>query len=483
MEAVNGEQKEQADKPSLKTQTRCNDIRLARFRLLLQLARPLSEKEQERLRLRHTTDHSNETMDKEKKSGKQSQGLNEKDITLLKSYGKDRYHDIVQRVKKEIETLDNDVKKFSGANESSTGVAPADQWNIIADEMVLHHDPPLLVVRCMGKFTSNTGETRYVVEMKPNSRLVVEQFDGLQFQNVDVGMRVAVDQNKYQIRLPLPPKIDSAVAMMEVEEKPDVKYSDIGGYEKEIFLLREIIEAPMLNPEKFVRLGIDPPKGALLYGPPGTGKTMCARALANATDACFIRIIGSELVHKYVGEGAQMIRQIFKLARSKNACVLFFDEIDAIGGTRFNDDSGEENEVQRTMLELISQLDGFDPRGSFKVLMATNRPDTLDPALLRPGRIDRKVNFGLPDFQGTVQILKVNTRKMRIESSIRFDLLARLMPNCTGAEIRSVCTEAGVYAIRDRRKMVNEKDFLNAIQKVIHCYARFNSTPRYLTHN
>ncbi|KFD68431.1 hypothetical protein M514_04141 [Trichuris suis] len=444
-------------------------------------------------------------MDRNKKtfSRKRAQGLNEKDISLLKTYGKDRYYDIVRRVKKEIEKLDDDIKQFSGVKESPTGVAPADRWNLMADKMVIHHDPALQVVRCTSKFTSPTGETRYIVEMKPNSRLVVELFDGILLRNVEVGMRVAVDQSKYQIHLPLPPKIDSAVAMMEVyttyallhstlsrettilqvEEKPDVKYCDIGGYEKEIFLLREIVETPMLNPEKFIRLGIDPPKGALLYGPPGTGKTMCARALANATDACFIRIIGSELVHKYVGEGAQMIRQIFKLARSKKACVLFFDEIDAIGGTRFNDDTGEENEVQRTMLELISQLDGFDPRGSFKVLMATNRPDTLDPALLRPGRIDRKVNFGLPNFQSTIQILKVNTRKMRVDNNIRYDLLARLMPNCTGAEIRSVCTEAGVFAIRDRRKTASEKDFLKAIQKVIHCYARFNSTPRYLTHN
>lgn len=155
----------------------------------------------------------------------------------------------------------------------------------------------------------------------------------------------------------------------------------------------------LLQPERFVNLGIDPPKGMLLYGPPGTGKTLCARAVANRTDACFIRVIGSELVQKYVGEGARMVRELFEMARTKKACIVFFDEIDAIGGARFDDGAGGDNEVQRTMLELINQLDGFDPRGNIKVLMATNRPDTLDPALIRPGRLDRRVEFSLPDLE------------------------------------------------------------------------------------
>lgn len=193
-----------------------------------------------------------------------------------------------------------------------------------------------------------------------------------------------------------------------------------------------------LQPEKFVNLGIEPPKGVLLFGPPGTGKTLCARAVANRTDACFIRVIGSELVQKYVGEGARMVRELFEMARSKKACLIFFDEIDAIGGARFDDGAGGDNEVQRTMLELINQLDGFDPRGNIKVLMATNRPDTLDPALMRPGRLDRKVEFGLPDLDGRTHIFKIHARSMSVERDIRFELLARLCPNSTGAEIRYV---------------------------------------------
>ena len=207
------------------------------------------------------------------------------------------------------------------------------------------------------------------------------------------------------------------------------------------------------------------------------------RAVANRTDACFIRVIGSELVQKYVGEGARMVRELFELARTKKACLIFFDEIDAVGGARFDDGMGGDNEVQRTMLELINQLDGFDPRGNIKVLMATNRPDTLDPALVRPGRIDRKVEFALPDEEGRAIIFKIHAKQMNVEAGIRYDLLARLCPNSTGAEIRSVCTEAGMYAIRGRRKMATEKDFLDAINKVIKGYAKFSATPRYMTHN
>jgi 26S proteasome regulatory subunit T1 len=187
--------------------------------------------------------------------------------------------------------------------------------------------------------------------------------------------------------------------MMTVEDKPDVTYNDLGGCKDQIDKIREVVELPLLHPERFIALGIDPPKGVLLYGPPGTGKTLTARAVANRTDATFIRVIGSELVQRYVGEGARMVREIFQLARSKKSCIIFFDEIDAVGGARFGEG---DSEVQRTMLEIVNQLDGFDSRGNVKVLMATNRPDTLDPALARPGRLDRKIEFGLPDLEGRV---------------------------------------------------------------------------------
>merc|ERR1719392_356655 len=264
---------------------------------------------------------------------------------------------------------------------------------------------------------------------------------------------------------------------MTIEEKPDVTYADIGGCKEQLEKLKEVVEMPLLQPERFVTLGIDPPKGVLLWGPPGTGKTLTARAVANRTDACFICVIGSELVQRYVGEGARMVRELFQLARTKKACILFIDEVDAIGGSRGGDEGNSDNEVQRTMLEIVNQLDGFDARGNVKVLMATNRPDTLDAALLRPGRVDRKIEFGLPELDGRTHIFKIHAKTMAMDRDIRFELLSRLCPNTTGAELRSVCTEAGMYAIRARRKSISEKDLIDAVNKVVKGNAKFSATP------
>merc|ERR1712157_451416 len=338
-------------------------------------------------------------------------------------------------------------------------------WDLAADKQTLQSEQPLQVARCTKIINADTEDAKYIINVKQFAKFVVDLAEQVASTDIEEGMRVGVDRTKYQIQIPLPPKIDPSVTMMQVEK------------------LREVVELPLLSPERFVNLGIDPPKGVLLYGPPGTGKTLCARAVATRTDACFIRVIGSELVQKYVGEGARMVRELFEMARTKKACLIFFDEIDAVGGARFDDGAGGDNEVQRTMLELINQLDGFDPRGNIKVLMATNRPDTLDPALTRPGRLDRKVEFGLPDLDGRSHIYKIHAKSMSCEREIRFDLLARLCPNSTGAEIRSVCTEAGMYAIRARRKMATEKDFLEAVNKVIKAYAKFSSTPKYMSYN
>jgi len=325
---------------------------------------------------------------------------------------------------------------------------------------------------------------KYLISVKQIAKFVVALGEKVSPTDIEEGMRVGVDRAKYSIQMPLPPPIDASVSMMMVEEKPDVTYDDVGGCKEAMEKLREVVELPLLNIERFVRLGIDPPKGVLLYGPPGTGKTLSARAVANRTDATFIRVIGSELVQKYVGEGARMVRELFQMARSKRACIIFFDEIDSIGGARGDADSGNgDNEVQRTMLQIITELDGFDPRGNVKVLMATNRPDTLDPAMLRPGRIDRKVEYGLPDLEGRAHILKIHLNSMSTDRNIRFELIARLTPNTTGAELRSVCTEAGMFAIRARRKQVTEKDMLEAVNKVIKLGSKFSATPKYLLFN
>lgn len=414
---------------------------------------------------------------------KEIKSLDEKDIALLKSYGQGQYTKSLKTVEVDIQEISKRVAELAGIKESDTGLAHPGLWDLAADKQCMQSEQPLQVARCTKIIHADTEDPQFIIGIKQIAKYVVDIADNVAPTDIEEGMRVGVDRRQYKIHIPLPPKIDPTVTMMQVEEKPDVTYADVGGCASQIAKLREVVETPLLHPERFVNLGIEPPKGILLYGPPGTGKTLCARAVANRTDACFIRVIGSELVQKYVGEGARMVRELFEMARTKKACVIFFDEVDAVGGARFDDGAGGDNEVQRTMLELINQLDGFDPRGNIKVLMATNRPDTLDPALLRPGRLDRKVEFALPDLEGRANIFRIHARSMSADKDIRFELLARLCPNSTGAELRSVCTEAGMFAIRARRKVATEQDFLDAVSKVIKSYAKFSATPKYMAYN
>jgi 26S proteasome regulatory subunit T1 len=423
--------------------------------------------------------------------------LDEGDIALLKSYGLGPYTVSIKTLEEEIKKHQQTVKDLIGIKESDTGLSQPSQWDLVGDKQMMSEEAPLQVARCTkiiageaeapeGGSGAAAGATtnKYVINVKQIAKFVVGLGEKVAPTDIEEGMRVGVDRSKYSIQIPLPPKIDPTVSLMTVEDKPDVTYDDVGGAKDAMEKLREVLEMPLLHPERFVTLGIDPPKGVLLYGPPGTGKTLSARAVANRTDACFIRVIGSELVQKYVGEGARMVRELFTMARSKRACIIFFDEIDAIGGARAAaDENGSDNEVQRTMLQIVTELDGFDARGNIKVLMATNRPDTLDPALLRPGRLDRKVEFGLPDLEGRGHILKIHSKRMNCDRDIRFELIARLCPNTTGAELRSVCTEAGMFSIRARRKSVSEKDFLDSVNKVVKGYKKFSSTPKYMVYN
>jgi 26S proteasome regulatory subunit T1 len=409
--------------------------------------------------------------------------LDEGDLDILKSYGLGPYAIPSKKLGLEINEMVEKVKKLVGVKESDTGLALPSLWDLAGDKQMMQEQQPLLVARCTKIINPGSDDVKYIISLRQIAKFVVGLGEKVSATDVEEGMRVGVDRTKYQIQIPLPPKIDPTVTMMTVEEKPDVTYNDIGGSKEELEKLREVVETPLLHPERFVTLGIDPPKGVLLYGPPGTGKTLTARAVANRTDACFICVIGSELVQKYVGEGARMVRELFQLARSKKACILFIDEVDAIGGARGSDEANGDSEVQRTMLEIVNQLDGFDSRGNVKIIMATNRPDTLDPALTRPGRLDRKVEFGLPDLEGRAQIFRINARSMNMDRDIRFELLARLCPNSTGAEIRSVCTEAGMFAIRARRKTIVEKDLIDAVNKVVKGNSKFSATPKYMVYN
>ncbi|OWK06638.1 hypothetical protein Celaphus_00011972 [Cervus elaphus hippelaphus] len=303
----------------------------------------------------------------DEKDDKPIRALDEGDIALLKTYGQSTYSRQIKQVEDDIQQL---LKKI---NELTA----------------------FCHVRCTKIINADSEDPKYIINVKQFAKFVVDLSDQVAPTDIEEGMRVGVDRNKYQIHIPLPPKIDPTVTMMQVEEKPDVTYSDVGGCKEQIEKLREVVETPLLH-------------------------------------------------------GARMVRELFEMARTKKACLIFFDEIDAIGGARFDDGAGGDNEVQRTMLELINQLDGFDPRGNIK---------------------------------GRTHIFKIHARSMSVERDIRFELLARLCPNSTGAEIRSVCTEAGMFAIRARRKIATEKDFLEAVNKVIKSYAKFSATPRYMTYN
>jgi len=248
-------------------------------------------------------------------------------------------------------------------------------------------------------------------------------------------------------------------------EKPEIKWSQIGGLEDQTREIKEVIELPLKNPELFKKVGIEPPKGILLHGPPGTGKTLLAKAVANSTKSTFIEVVGSELVQKFIGEGAKLVKEMFQLAREK-APSIFIDEIDALAAKRVDIGTSGEREVQRTFMQLLAEIDGFKPLGSVKIIGCTNRMDILDPAILRPGRLDRLIEVPLPNEDGLKEIFKIHTKNMSMDKKINTDQLLRKMNGFSGAEVRATCTEAGYFAIRDNRTAVVHKDFLCAIDKV-----------------
>mmetsp|Transcript_10197 Transcript_10197/g.20402 ORF Transcript_10197/g.20402 Transcript_10197/m.20402 type:complete len:441 (-) Transcript_10197:175-1497(-) len=261
---------------------------------------------------------------------------------------------------------------------------------------------------------------------------------------------------------------DPLVSVMKVDKAPLETYADIGGLEAQIQEIKEAVELPMTHPELYEDIGIKPPKGVILYGPPGTGKTLLAKAVANQTSATFLRIVGSELIQKYLGDGPKLVREMFRLADEQAPSIVFIDEIDAVGTKRYDSTSGGEREIQRTMLELLNQLDGFDSRGDVKVLLATNRIETLDPALLRPGRIDRKIEFPMPDFTTKRRIFQIHTGKMNLADDVNLDEFVMTKDDLSGADIKAICTESGLLALRERRMRIVHTDFRKAKEKVMH---------------
>ncbi|KAJ2339613.1 26S proteasome regulatory subunit 8, partial [Coemansia sp. RSA 2618] len=302
---------------------------------------------------------------------------------------------------------------------------------------------------------------------QPDGKLVVDIADDIDITKLTPSTRVALQAETYMLMKILPNKIDPLVSLMMVEKVPDSTYDMIGGLDKQIKEIKEVIELPVKHPELFDALGIAQPKGVLLYGPPGTGKTLLARAVAHHTDCRFIRVSGSELVQKYIGEGSRMVRELFVMAREHAPSIIFMDEIDSIGSSRGDSNSGGDSEVQRTMLELLNQLDGFEPTQNIKVIMATNRIDILDSALLRPGRIDRKIEFPPPNEVARTDILRIHSRRMNLTRGINLRKIAERLTGASGAEVKGVCTEAGMYALRERRVHVTQEDFEMAVSKIM----------------
>ena len=331
----------------------------------------------------------------------------------------------------------------------------------LENELVRLKSPPLLVAT--------------LIDIIDDSRAIVRSNNGMEFlvniashvdkKNLKPGIKVGLNQQTLALVEVLKSEKDPDILAMEVIERPNVRYHDIGGLKKQIEEIRECVELPLKKPEVFKKVGIEPPKGILLYGPPGCGKTLIAKAVAGETNATFIGLTASELVRKFIGEGARLVRELFKLAREKAPSIVFIDEIDAIAMHRINSDVSGDREVQRTLLQLLSEIDGFKSLDNVRILAATNRIDLIDPALLRPGRFDRIIYIPLPDFSARVEIFKIHTRNMNLRN-IDFEKLSRMTEGATGADIRMICIEAGLFAIRNNREFVTMEDFYKAIEKV-----------------
>eukprot|EP00197_Chlamydomonas_leiostraca_P011810 CAMPEP_0202885104 /NCGR_PEP_ID=MMETSP1391-20130828/41489_1 /ASSEMBLY_ACC=CAM_ASM_000867 /TAXON_ID=1034604 /ORGANISM="Chlamydomonas leiostraca, Strain SAG 11-49" /LENGTH=434 /DNA_ID=CAMNT_0049568345 /DNA_START=76 /DNA_END=1381 /DNA_ORIENTATION=- len=411
----------------------------------------------------------------------------------LKGYYKSKIEELELKVKDKSHNL---RRLEAQRNELNT------QVRLLREELQLLQEPGSYV----GEVIKVMGKNKVLVKVHPEGKYVVDVDKSIDIAKLTAGARVALKNDSYTLHILLPTKVDPLVSLMKVEKVPDSTYDMIGGADQQIKEIKEVIELPLKHPELFESLGIAQPKGVLLYGPPGTGKTLLARAVAHHTDCTFIRVSGSELVQKYIGEGSRMVRELFVMAREHAPSIIFMDEVDSIGSARTdnsggggdsevqrtmlellnqlddifmdevdsigsartdNSGGGGDSEVQRTMLELLNQLDGFEATNKIKVLMATNRIDILDAALLRPGRIDRKIEFPNPNEAARLDILKIHSRKMNLTRGIDLKKIADKMSGSSGAEVKACCTEAGMFALRERRMHVTQEDFEMAVSKVM----------------
>jgi len=319
----------------------------------------------------------------------------------------------------------------------------------------------------VGTIVDVLDENRVIVKSSTGPRFVVNLSQFIE-DEIKPGAQVGLNQQSFAVMCVLPSPRDPAVFGMEIEEAPDVRFSQIGGLDTQISEIREIVELPLKRPDLFTAVGIEPPKGVLLHGPPGTGKTILAKAVAQSTDATFLRVVGSEFVKKYIGEGARLVRELFELAKSKSPAIIFIDELDAIGARRMDGATSGDREVQRTLMQILAEMDGFDARGEVKLIAATNRLDMLDPALMRPGRFDRVIEIPMPTREARLAILKIHTSGMNLDEDVDLKLISDMAEGSSGADLKSLSTEAGMYAIREERTVIYQSDFEGAAIKILH---------------
>jgi proteasome regulatory subunit len=331
--------------------------------------------------------------------------------------------------------------------------------NKLKEEIDKLKAPPLMVCE-----VREVNEKTAVIAIPNGNKFCVNISDSC--EKLKPGDMVLAEQKNLTIVKKIPITRKFNVEKFVIVEKPTITWKDIGGLDNQVNEIKEVIELPLKKPELFKKVGIKPPKGILLYGPPGTGKTLLAKAVAKSTNSTFIEIVAAELVQKFIGEGAKLVKEIFEMARKKAPAIVFIDELDALAAKRMEVGTSGEREVNRTFMQLLAELDGFDPLDNVKVIGATNRKDILDPAITRPGRLDRLIKVGIPNQEAKVEIFKIHSRNMTLEKGLNVKALIKKMENFSGAEIHAVCTEAGYFAIRDNRTNVTKEDLLKAIAKV-----------------